>query len=133
VSVSDLDALIASAGIPVQPDTLAQAWELTPTLEPTALPPGQILLVVTMRAKPGSEALLEKAASEFVDATSRIAGALGSSLHQLSDDPQTWHLIERFVNEDSFGAHMAGDHFRRFQVRQSSLLSEPVRAVFLQR
>jgi quinol monooxygenase YgiN len=131
--MSDLDALIASAGMPVQPETLAEAWELKAALEPTALPPGQILLVVTMRAKPGSEALLEKAAHEFVDATSRIAGALGSSLHQPSDDPQTWHLIERFVNEDSFGAHMAGDHFRRFQMQQSSLLSEPVRAVFLQR
>jgi quinol monooxygenase YgiN len=133
VSLSDLDVLIASAEMPVQPETLTEAWELTPALEPTALPPAQILLVVTMRAKPGAEARLAEAAHEFVAATSRIAGALGSSLHQPSDDPRTWHLIERFVNEDSFGAHMAGDHFRRFQLQQGSLLSDPVRAVFLQR
>lgn len=133
MSLSELDALMVSGDLPIRPGTLAEAWELTPAHGRTAIPPGQVLVLVTMRARPGAERRLSEAARDFVQATSRLPGALGSTLHQSSDDPTIWYLIERFSNHESFGAHMASDYFRRFQVAQETLLAEPLQAHFLQR
>ncbi len=113
--------------------TLAEAWEATIVDGRTGLPAGQVLLLVTMRARAGAEARLAEAAREFVGESSRQSGSLGSSLHRSTVNPRTWYLIERFASEASFGAHMASDYFRRFQAAQRDLLAEPVQAFFLQR
>jgi quinol monooxygenase YgiN len=133
MSLSELDALLAEGELPVRPETLAGAWDVTPAHDRTALPAAEVLVLVTMRARAGAEGRLEDAAQEFVRATSRLPGALGSTLHRSRADPPTFYLIERFSGEDSFGAHMASDYFRRFQVAQEGLLAEPVQALFLQR
>ena len=133
MSLPELDALMVSGEMPVRPETLAGAWEVTPAQDRTALPAGQVLVLVTMRPRAGEESRLEDAAREFVRATARLPGALGSTLHRSPGDPRTLYLIERFWGEDSFGAHMASDYFRRFQVAQEGLLAEPVQALFLQR
>lgn len=133
MSLSELDALIALGDMPVRPETLAEAWEATMVDDRTGLPAGQVVVLVTMHARSGAEARLAEAAREFARETALLTGSLGSSLHQSTVNPQTWHLIERFSSEASFGAHMASDYFRRFQVAQHDLLAEPVQAHFLQR
>ena len=131
MNVSELDELVAAAGMPVRSETLAEAWESTDAGVRPAIPSGQVLALITMRARPGMEGRLEQAAREFVAATSMTAGALRSSLHQSAADARTWFLLERFADEPSFSRHMASDYFRRFQNEQSELLAEPVRATFL--
>jgi len=133
MGLSDLDTLMAAQVMEVRSETLEQAWEATPLVESFAIPAGQVLLLVTLRARAGTEERLGTAAQEFVKASSRLPGWRGSSLHRSGADPQTWFLLERFANEESFTAHMASDYFRRFQMAQDALLSEPVRALFLQR
>lgn len=141
-----LDAVIASAGFPVRPETLEEAWTLalkTPpsrrfqerarrSVEGTAPSIGEeVTLVVTLRASPGRGGELERAALEFVEATRQLQGALGSTLYQSSSDPLTLILIERFVDQEAFNRHMAADYFRHFQVVQAPLLAAPTEALFL--
>ena len=132
MDLPELDRLIASIGFPVQPESLAEAWDDMPSPNQTALPGGQVLVMVTMRAKPGRGDQLAEAAREFVAATAGLTGALGSTLHRSPGDPEMWFLIERFATEAVFARHMASDYFRRFQLEQQALLASPVEAAFLQ-
>lgn len=129
MTLSELDALIAAADMPVRSETLAASWELTEVRERARY----VLILVTMRARPGTEDRLEKAMLEFVAATGGLAGSLGSTVHRSPGDPRTWFLLERFATEESFARHMASDYFARFQADQAALLAEPVTALFLER
>ncbi|HEX2682269.1 MAG TPA: putative quinol monooxygenase [Candidatus Dormibacteraeota bacterium] len=132
--IEELDALIASVGMPVRQETLTSAWEITTRSDlAAALSGGHVLLIVTMRARPGHGHRLEQAAREFVQATGQLDGSLGSSLHGSPHESGSLHLVERFADESAFSRHMASDYFRRFQVEQQVLLAGPVEAVFLQR
>jgi|ERR1700680_2235042 quinol monooxygenase YgiN len=129
MTLAELDALVDTTGMPVRPETLAAAWELTELRHRAR----QILVLVTMSARPGSEERLERAAREFVAATGNLAGSLGSTIHRSHDEPRTWFLLERFATGESFARHMASDYFARFQSDQATLLAEPVTALFLER
>ena len=131
MNLSELDELVAAAGMAVRPETLGEAWELTGAGRPTPLPAGQVLVLIVLRARPGMERMLEAASREFVQASLVSGGALSSTLHNSGADPRTWFLVERFAGEGAFGRHMASDYFRTFQSRQETLLAEPVRAIFL--
>jgi quinol monooxygenase YgiN len=129
MTLAELDALIAATDLPVRPETLAEAWELTEVRERAR----GVLVLVTMRARPGAEERLERSAREFVASTGGLAGSLGSTLHRSPEDPRTLFLLERFATEVSFARHMASDYFARFQADQAVLLAEPVTALFLER
>lgn len=129
MTLAELDALVDTTGMPVRPETLAAAWELAELRHRAR----QILVLVTMSARPGSEERLERAAREFVAATGNLAGSLGSTIHRSHDEPRTWFLLERFATEESFARHMASDYFARFQSDQATLPAEPVTALFLER
>jgi quinol monooxygenase YgiN len=127
VSLSALDELVDSVGFPVRTETLEGAWQLT-RVEEAGAP--EIMILVTLRARSGRERELEAASREFVEATRRLPGALGSALYQSSDDPGTFTLVERFTSSEAVQRHMASDYFRRFRAAQEPLLSEPARATF---
>ena len=133
MNLAELDALMVSVEMPVRAETLVEAWELTEVRRPHALPAGQVLALITMRAQPGLEDRLESAAREFVEAGSDLTGALGSTLHRSSTDPRTWYLLERFATAESFERHMGSDYFAKFQAAQAPVLAEPVTALFLER
>lgn len=133
MNLSELDQLVAAAEMPVRSETLAEAWESTDASGRQAIPAGQVLALITLRALPGMEERLQQSAQEFVAATAMAAGALSTSLHRSTDDPRTWFLLERFADESAFGRHMASAYFRRFQNAQQGLLAEGVRATFLAR
>jgi len=143
-SLTGLDALIAAVGFPVREQTLERAWAGTVdipasrrfveraqrTLRPAS---AEIMILVTLRARPGRGAELEQATREFVEATNQLEGSLGSICYRSSTDPLTITLVERFVGEEAISRHMASDYFRRFQIVQEPLLAQPVDARFLER
>ena len=129
MNLSELDELMRAMDMPVRPETLQTAWELTEVKERAR----QVLVVVTMRARPGAEGRLEKASREFVAASGGLTGSRGSTLHRSAEDPRMFYLVERFATEDAFARHMASDYFARFQAEQAPLLAEPVTAFFLER
>lgn len=129
MNLTELDKLLESVELHVRTETLVSAWELTDELERKR----GVVLVVTMLARPGMEERLELATREFIAATLRLPGALGSSLHRPESDPRTLLLMERFESEESFARHMASDYFARLQLEQRTLLAAPVQVVFLER
>jgi quinol monooxygenase YgiN len=133
MNLAELDDLVAAVALPVRAQTLDDAWEMTAVTGSSAVPAGQVLALITMRARTGMEDRLGEAAGEFVRATAARLGAISTTLHRSSNDPRTWFLVERFANEAAFSRHMASDYFRRFQEAQQTLLAEPVRATFLAR
>jgi len=131
MNVAELDDLVAAVGLPVRAETLSEAWDVTAFAGRSVVPAGEVLAVISMRARLGMDEQLGEAAREFAHASSKTIGAISTTLHRSSIDPRTWFLIERFAGDAAFGRHMASDYFRRFQEAQQTLLSEPVRATFL--
>jgi quinol monooxygenase YgiN len=131
MNVSELDDLVAAVGLPVRAQTLTEVWDSTVVTEVGALPRGQVLALITMRARPGMEERLGDAARSFVQSTGIAPGAISSTLHRSIADKGKWFLVERFADDSAFGRHMASEYFRRFQIEQESLIAEPVRAIFL--
>lgn len=138
-----LDAAIASVGFPVREGSVEQAWNLTVESQPSAgfhqrvrraigraVPAGELLLLVTLRARRGRERALTQAAEVFVSASRPLPGLLGSTLYQSATDPLTLTLVERFAGRHVLERHMAAEYFRRFQGIQAPLLAAPAEAVF---
>ncbi len=141
--LAELDASIASVGFPVRGQALEQAWNLTVESPPSdafqekirraisqMVPPSELLLLVTLRARRGREGDLVEAAEAFVGASRQMPGVLGSMLYRSAGDPMTLTLVERFTGRPALEQHMAAEYFRRFQVIQGPLLAAPVEAVF---
>jgi quinol monooxygenase YgiN len=133
MTLAELDDLIATVGMSVREETLEETWDSTAVTENEALPPAQVLVVITMRARPGLEEQLGEAARAFIEASLLTPGAISSTLHRSMSHPDMWFLVERFASETSFSGHMASEYFQRFRTAQEGLLAEPVRATFLAR
>ena len=144
--LAELDAAIAAGGFPLRREALEQAWNLTDETPPPdrfhervhraldqAIPAGELMLLVTLRARRGREPELLRAAEAFVSASRQLPGILASILYRSATDPQTLTLVERFAGRHVLEQHMATEYFRLFQVVQAPLLVAPVEAVFYQR
>jgi quinol monooxygenase YgiN len=144
--LAELDAAIASVGFPVRGQAIEQAWDRTEESTPSeafrervrraigeVVPPGELLLLVTLRARRGREHELVEASEAFVRASRLMPGVLGSTLYQSPADPMTLTLAERFTGRQALEQHMAAEYFERFQRIQAPLLAAPVEAIFYQR
>lgn len=142
---AELDASIASVGFPVRGEAVERAWDLTAETPPShmfherirqaigqSLPAGELMLLVTLRARPGRENELAEASEAFVRATRELTGIRGSTLHRSAANPLTFTLAERFSGRPALERHMAAAYFQRFQVIQRPLLAGPVDVVFYQ-
>ena len=67
---------------------------------------------VTIKVKPGSEEDFEKVAKQLVAKVN--AEEPGCKLYQLSrsDQPATFHFMERYVDQDAVAAHRASEHYK---------------------
>ena len=143
---AELDAAIASVGFPVRGEVMERAWNLVPEAPVSdafhqrvqraigrSLHAGELLLLITLRARPGREAELADASKAFVRASRELPGLLGSNLYRSAADPLTFTLAERFLDRQVLERHMAADYFRRFQIVQGPLLAAPVEALFFPR
>ena len=144
--LAELDAAVASVGFPVSGQAIEQAWELTEESAPSeafrervrraigeVVPPGELLLLVTLRARRGREHELVDATEAFVSASLQMLGVLGSTLYRSPADPMTLTLAERFTGRQALERHMAAEYFGRFQRIQGPLLAAPVEAILYQR
>jgi len=139
-----LDDLIAMVGLPVRSETLERAWEMSPAAAGSErfhgrvrdlLAQGQaeLMILVTLVARPDSIDDLERATTEFVAATRHLEGAVSSVLYRSATDRLTLTIVERFSGREAMERHVASDYFRRFQVVQAPLIAQPVTAVFFDR
>ena len=129
MNLTQLDELMDAVEMPVRPEALEAAWDLTELRDRAR----RVVLLVTMRARPGLEERLEQAARAFVAVMRSKPGSLGATLHQSPEDSRTLYMIERFANEDALARHMVSDYFADFRALQEAVLSEPVTAIFCER
>ena len=130
-SLSELDRLIESVGLPVGADTLEEAWTEATTPDRTVGPDEQFLLLVSMRARPELESQFEEEIFAFVEVTNRVSGTGGATVHRSEVDPLSWCLLERFRDRETLLRHMASEHMRLFQIVQQTQLAAPIEVFFL--
>ncbi len=79
--------------------------------------------VATLKVKPGTEAEFEAVAQEMVAAVK--ANEPGCLLYILtrSPEPQTYVMLERYVDQAASDAHVASAHFREIGPRMGPFLA----------
>jgi quinol monooxygenase YgiN len=86
---------------------------------------------VTIKVKPGSEEAFEKVAKALVAKVN--ADEPGCKLYQLSrsEQPATYHFMERYVDQDAVAAHRASDHYKSLGREMGQYLEGPPEIVRL--
>lgn len=67
-------------------------------------------VVAVLKAKPGSEAVLQAALAELVQPTRAESGCLSYELFSSLSDPTTFVTVERWRGQDDLDAHMQTPH-----------------------
>lgn len=82
-----------------------------------------LAVVATLKVKPGSEAEFESVAQEMVAAVK--ANEPGCVLYILtrSAEPQTYVILERYVDQAANDAHVASAHFREIGPRMGPFMA----------
>ena len=88
------------------------------------LPKDAVTLVVTLRAKPGQEQLLEAELRALLSPTRREAGCMTYDLHRAVEPPDSFLLHEVWATREHHRRHMKTPHFLRWDARKDALLSE---------
>ena len=87
------------------------------------LPKDAVTLVVTLRAKPCQEGLLEAELRALVGPTRREDGCITYDLHRCIDAPGAFVLHEVWATREHHRAHTKTPHFTRWAARQDSVLA----------
>ncbi len=85
---------------------------------------GRLALIVTLKAKPGSEAALEAAFREFIGKVRASGHAIHFQLVRTAT-PGTYKLIEIFRDEAALADHRATAHVKAFGATFGHLLDGP--------
>lgn len=75
--------------------------------------------------KPEAREAFLAGAAGLVEASRAEPGVLEYGLHESVETPSTFVMIERYADEDAFGAHIASDHFRAAGAALAGWLSGP--------
>ncbi len=69
-----------------------------------------IVLVATLRIKPGSLNAVLEAARPCIDATRRETGCISYDLHQSLTDPECLVFVERWESREALASHFEAPH-----------------------
>ncbi len=69
-------------------------------------------VIATWRAKEGEEQACRRILELMTPLTRAEPGCLTYIVNVSRDDPRTWVLYERYVDEAAFQAHREADHFK---------------------
>lgn len=90
-----------------------------------------VTVVAKAKARPGSEAALEKAVREVIKPTQAEKGCLKYALHRLLEDKSVFLIVERWDSKDSHEQHMRSPHVQRlFSQLPPLLAAQPEIQVF---
>jgi quinol monooxygenase YgiN len=92
-----------------------------------------IIIVARFTAHSGQEALLRGLLVDVVQKTQQEPGCERFEIHEALSAPGEFTLVERFVNQSAFDAHMQADHTQRYFERARSLLDGAITATRLRR
>jgi quinol monooxygenase YgiN len=84
----------------------------------------EIVVVGTLRARPGREAQAREALEGLVEPTHAEEGCILYALHQSPDDPTRLAFVERWASREHLDAHLQSPHVAGLIERVDELLSE---------
>lgn len=90
---------------------------------------GEVVVVATMKAKPGKETEVEQALRGLVAPTHAEPGCLRYALHRAFDDPTRLVLIERWKTREDLDKHFTSPHMQQLP-DPTEYLAEPPQVYF---
>ena len=88
----------------------------------------QVLTVVAeLKAKPGKEEELRRAALALIEPTRQEEGCVQYDLHVHTGDPGRFVFYENWASREHLERHAASAHLKAFGAARSDLLAEPPR------
>ncbi len=85
----------------------------------------EIVVVGSLKARPGKEDELEEALGGLVAPTHAEAGCILYALHRAVDDPARFAFVERWESREHLDAHLGSPHVSGLLERADELLAEP--------
>jgi len=85
----------------------------------------EIVVVGSLKAKPGKEDDTREALSGLVAPTHAEDGCILYALHQGAEDPSRFAFVERWESAEKLQAHLGSDHIGAVLQRADELLAEP--------
>ena len=84
----------------------------------------EIVVVGSLRAKPGKEEETREALAGLVAPTHEEQGCIVYAMHQGVDDPTRFAFVERWTSKDDLQAHLGSPHIAALLERADELLAE---------
>jgi quinol monooxygenase YgiN len=85
----------------------------------------EVIVVATVRAKPGAESQLESEFMELIPKVHAEDGCLLYALHRSASDPTELVVIERWSSQAALDQHMTQPALQGFGERAGELFAEP--------
>ena len=85
----------------------------------------EIVVVGSLKAKPGKEDDTRDALGGLVAPTHAEDGCILYALHQGTEDPTRFAFVERWESAEKLQAHLGSDHIGAVLQRAEELLAEP--------
>jgi quinol monooxygenase YgiN len=85
----------------------------------------EIVVVGSLKARPGQEDALDQALAGLVAPTHAEAGCILYALHRGVDDPARFAFVERWESREHLDAHLGSAHVSALLERADELLAEP--------
>jgi quinol monooxygenase YgiN len=85
----------------------------------------EIVVVGSLKARPGQEDALDGALADLVAPTHAEAGCILYALHRGVDDPARFAFVERWESREHLDAHLGSSHVSALLERADELLAEP--------
>lgn len=85
----------------------------------------EIVVVGSLKARPGKEDATREALEGLVVPTHAEDGCILYALHQGAGDPSRFAFVERWASQEHLDAHLGGAHIAAVLTRVDELLAEP--------
>ncbi len=85
----------------------------------------EVRVVAVLKAQPGQGAELVTLWPELSVQVQAEDGCLGYDLHRVSNDPDSFVVLERWASLGALAAHSQAPHMREFGARAAGILAAP--------
>jgi quinol monooxygenase YgiN len=84
----------------------------------------EIIIVGSMKARPGQETALRDTLAELAFATHAEQGCILYAVHQGTDEPNRFVIIERWQSQEALDEHIRSDYMTAVLARAGELLAD---------
>jgi len=82
----------------------------------------KLTVVATITAKPGNEALVEKALLDLIEPTRKDEGFIQFDLHRDQEKPNVFVFFENWVSRELLDTHLQSAHLSDYQKKVDGMI-----------